>query len=218
MNGPLLHIRGVTKHYGDRVILDAVDLEIQAGEAIVLTGSNGSGKSTLLRILAGLEPAAIASFAFDGSAMALAPYPATLRHAIGYVHQHPALFATSVAANIAYGLKMRGMATRDLAIKTDAAMKWAGVDRVRDVAPAALSGGERQRVALARAKVLEPRLLLLDEPTSNLDGAAREQVISLIRTLAAEGRSVIVAGHDREVINLEGVRRIKLRDGKLEAH
>ena len=219
MNTPrpatLLAARGVVKRHGTRVLLDAIDFEIHEGEAIVLTGANGSGKSTLLRILVGLEQAQLTSFSFDGRTMPLAPYPTALRREIGDVHQHPVLFCTSVAGNIAYGLTLSGMARNEVAARTEAAMAWAGVGHVRDVAPAALSGGEKQRVALARAKVLEPRLLLLDEPTSNLDGAAREQVIALVQGLAAEGRAVVVAGHDRDLINLEGTHRLKLRDGKL---
>ena len=95
-------------------------------------------------------------------------------------------------------------------------MEWAGVGYLRATDPARLSGGEKQRVALARARVLQPRLLLLDEPTSNLDGAAREQVIALIPTMIEAGSSVIIACHDRDLIGLPGVRRLKLRDGRLE--
>jgi tungstate transport system ATP-binding protein len=98
----------------------------------------------------------------------------------------------------------------------DEAMAWAGVAHLRDTDPTRLSGGEKQRVALARAKVLQPRLLLLDEPTANLDGAAREQVIALIPTLVDAGSSVVIACHDRDLINLPGVQRLKLRDGRLE--
>jgi tungstate transport system ATP-binding protein len=100
--------------------------------------------------------------------------------------------------------------------RVGAALGWAGIVHVQDTAPEKLSGGEVQRVALARAKVLEPELLLLDEPTSNLDGHAREQVIALIGELAAEGRSVVMVCHDRELINLPGVVRWKLGDGRLD--
>ncbi|MGB7481920.1 MAG: ABC transporter ATP-binding protein, partial [Burkholderiaceae bacterium] len=79
-----------------------------------------------------------------------------------------------------------------------------------------LSGGEKQRVALARARILAPQLLLLDEPTANLDGAAREQVIALVPALMAEGRSVVMACHDRDLISLPAVQRLKLRDGRLQ--
>jgi len=95
-------------------------------------------------------------------------------------------------------------------------MEWAGVGYLRNTDPARLSGGEKQRVALARARVLQPRLLLLDEPTANLDGAAREQVIALIPTLVEQGTTVVMACHDRDLIGLPGVRRLKLRDGHLE--
>jgi tungstate transport system ATP-binding protein len=96
------------------------------------------------------------------------------------------------------------------------AMAWAGVTHLKDSDPLHLSGGEKQRVALARAKVLQPKLLLLDEPTANLDGQAREQVIELIPTVVEAGSSVIIACHDRDLIGLPGVQRFKLRDGHLE--
>ena len=128
------------------------------------------------------------------------------------------MFASSVAANIGYGLQQRGRSTSrsQLAAQVEAAMDWAGVAHLRDHRANTLSGGEKQRVALARARILRPKLLLLDEPTSNLDGEAREQVIALIPTLIAEGSSVIMACHDRDLIALPAVQRLKLRDGRLE--
>lgn len=125
------------------------------------------------------------------------------------------MFSTSVFDNIAYGLLARGDSRRAVAPVVEAAMRWAGVEHLRDTDPARLSGGEKQRVALARARVLQPRLLLLDEPTANLDGPAREQVISLIPTLLEAGGSVIMACHDRDLIGLPGIHRLKLRDGRL---
>jgi tungstate transport system ATP-binding protein len=182
----------------------------------VLTGVNGAGKSTLLRVLAGLEHAEAASLSFEGKALALDPYPAAMRAAVAYVHQHPIMFSTSVAHNIGYGLLARGASKAQVQAAVADAMAWAGVAHPQESAPASLSGGEKQRVALARAKVLRPKLLLLDEPTANLDGAAREQVIALIPTLIAEGSSVVMACHDPDLIGLPGVRRLKLRDGHIE--
>ncbi|MFL6710398.1 MAG: energy-coupling factor ABC transporter ATP-binding protein [Massilia sp.] len=212
-----LHKRFAAKGHARAHELFAIDrFTIEAATAYVLTGVNGAGKSTLLRILAGLEPAEAQAVDFDGQRLALDPYPRVLRDAVGYVHQHPIMFSTSVAANIGYGLRARGVPARDAAAQVEAAMEWAGVAHLKNSDPASLSGGEKQRVALARAKVLSPRLLLLDEPTSNLDGAAREQVIALIPTLIAAGSSVVMACHDSDLIGLPGVQRMKLRDGRLE--
>ncbi|MET0961585.1 MAG: energy-coupling factor ABC transporter ATP-binding protein [Noviherbaspirillum sp.] len=211
----LLCIDALTKRFGERLLLDIERLEIETGAAYVLTGVNGSGKSTLLRVLCGLERAEVKGLNFLGQALPLAPYPREMRDAIAYVHQHPVMFSTSVADNIAYGLKARGLPREEIRSRVDEAIAWAGIAHLRASPPLTLSGGEKQRVALARARVLRPRLLLLDEPTANLDGQAREAVIALIPTLLHSGGSVVMACHDRDLIGLPGVRRIKLRDGRL---
>lgn len=213
---PLLTLHGLRKRHGERTLFEIEQLAIEAGTAYVLTGVNGAGKSTLLRMLAGLERCDACTVDFDGRSMPLHPYPQALRRAIVFVHQHPIMFSTSVAHNIAYGLLARGESRRSMAPRVEEAMAWAGVAHLRDTDPARLSGGEKQRVALARARVLQPRLLLLDEPTANLDGPAREQVIELIPTLLEQGSSVVMACHDRDLIGLPGIHRLKLRDGRLE--
>jgi len=213
----LLLLRGLRKHYGERMLFDIDTLVIGEASAYVLTGMNGTGKSTLLRILAGLEPAEVAEAAYRGEPVRLKPYPKAMRSSVVYVHQHPVLFSSSVPDNIGYGLVARGRPRAEIADAVEEAMEWAGLLHLRHSKPATLSGGEKQRVALARARVLQPRLLLLDEPTSNLDGDAREQVMSLIPGMVATGSSVIVACHDRDLIALPGMRRLKLRDGRLQA-
>ncbi|MBC7415485.1 MAG: energy-coupling factor ABC transporter ATP-binding protein [Herminiimonas sp.] len=212
----LLTMGHLRKRFGERVLLDIEGLCIERASAYVLTGANGSGKSTLLRILSGLESAEVDRTCFMGVNCALAPYPHAMRDAVVYVHQHPVMFSGSVASNIGYGLKARGMSAGQIALRVEQAMAWAGVLHLRHSATATLSGGEKQRIALARARVLDPMLLLLDEPTANLDGEAREQVIALIPTLLNEGRSIVMACHDRDLIGLPGVQRLKLRDGQLE--
>jgi tungstate transport system ATP-binding protein len=212
----LLVIDKLRKRFGERELFYLQKFTLDAASAYVLTGVNGAGKSTLLRVLAGLEHAEAASLLFEGKALALDPYPAAMRAAVAYVHQHPIMFSTSVAHNIGYGLLARGASKAQVQAAVADAMAWAGVAHLQESAPASLSGGEKQRVALARAKVLRPKLLLLDEPTANLDGAAREQVIALIPTLIAEGSSVVMACHDPDLIGLPGVRRLKLRDGHIE--
>ncbi|WP_354674766.1 energy-coupling factor ABC transporter ATP-binding protein [Cupriavidus alkaliphilus] len=222
-HGPLLTVRGLARSIGLRKLFAIDTLVIPRATAIVMTGMNGAGKTTLLRMLAGLEPApgAVAQWTdAQGHAhsAALTPLPPALRRRIAYLHQHPYLFRTSVRENIAYGLRARGLPRHEIDLRVGEALGWAGVSHLQDTAPDYLSGGEIQRVALARAKVLEPELLLLDEPTSSLDGHAREQVIALVGDLAAEGRTVVMICHDRELINLPGVVRWKLGDGVLDTH
>ena len=212
----LLTIGRLRKRHGEHTLLDLQDFVIEAGSAVVLTGVNGAGKSTLLRILCGLEQAEITDARFLGQPQRFTPFPAAMRRAIGYVHQHPMMFSTSVADNIGYGLRASGVASGEIDARVEAAMEWAGVAHLRERHPALLSGGEKQRVALARARILQPQILLLDEPTANLDGAAREAVIALIPTLTAAGCSVVMACHDRDLIGLPGVGRWKLRDGRIE--
>jgi tungstate transport system ATP-binding protein len=214
----LLGVRGLRKRHGERLLFDIDRIEIATHSAYVLTGVNGAGKSTLLRVLGGLEHADIDSLRFAcDDVLRVHPYPRALREAIVYVHQHPVLFSTSVADNIGYGLRLRRVPRAQAAAAVEEAMAWAGVLHLRGSDPARLSGGEKQRVALARARILQPKLLLLDEPTSNLDGQAREQVLELIPTLVEAGTSVVIACHDRDLIGLPGIQRFKLRDGRLEA-
>lgn len=212
---PLLSISGLRKRFGEHTLFDIDELAIKPATAYVLTGPNGSGKSTLLRILGGLETADKAQASFHGKPIPFSPYPQILRDAIVYVHQHPVLFSTSVASNIAYGLRMRRTPSSIIGTQVEAAMEWAGIIHLRKHKPETLSGGEKQRVALARAKVLQPELLLLDEPTSSLDGAAKEQVLTLIPDLIHSGSSVVMASHDQGLVNLPELHRMDLRNGRM---
>ncbi len=212
---PLLKLDHLRKSFGERCLLDLDGLKIEVGHAYAVPGDNGAGKTTLLRILAGIEPGEIAGFEFRGLPLTHGRVPEHARHDIVYVHQHPYLFHTSVAHNIGYGLAARGIDAAARGPLVEEAIAWAGVDHLRGVAPAKLSGGEKQRVALARARVLKPHLFLLDEPTANLDGEARGQAIALIRQLVGDNGSLLIACHDRELIELPGMRRFHLAGGKL---
>ncbi|MGZ5033356.1 MAG: energy-coupling factor ABC transporter ATP-binding protein [Usitatibacter sp.] len=212
----LVEVAQAIKSYGDKRLLDVGPLTLAAGDLIVLTGDNGSGKTTLLKMLAGLERGDRLRMRFDGIEATERDYPREMRRSIIYVHQHPYLFNTSIAENIRYGLRLRGMQAQERERLVADAVAWAGVAHILDVAPRGLSGGEKQRVALARAKVLEPRVLLVDEPTASLDAQARAQVIELLRKTATGENCVVVACHDRELIDLEGARRWHLAAGTVE--
>ena len=212
----LISLYGIQKKVGDQLLLNIDHLQIKQACAYVLTGINGAGKTTLLRVLSGLDTASIDEAYFSGEKLNWCPYPAVLRNAIVYVHQHPIMFSGTVASNLAYGLKAKGISASEQSDAVQHALQWAAIEHLRERQANTLSGGEKQRVALARAKIVRPQLLLLDEPTSNLDGEAREQVIALIPELIKEGSSVIMVCHDRDLIALPDVHRLKLRDGKLE--
>lgn len=212
----LLSISGLSKRFGEHTLFDIDELSIKPATAYVLTGPNGSGKSTLLRILGGLETADMAQVYFHGKPIQFSPYAQALRNSIVYVHQHPVMFSTSVARNIGYGLRMRGVDASTVKINVEEAMEWAGIIHLREHNPETLSGGEKQRVALARAKVLKPELLLLDEPTSSLDGAAKEQVLTLIPDLIHAGSSIVMASHDQGLVGLPDVYRMDLRNGHMK--
>lgn len=217
MSAPLVLLEGVRKAFGARVLFDIERLAIEEGRTYVLTGPNGSGKTTLMRMLAGFEPAQAGSFLFRGAAAQFVPdYPERLRQAIVYVHQHPYLFHTSLRHNLEYGLRRRAVPAGERRRLVEEAVAWAGLSGQRATLPVEFSGGEKQRAALARARALHPDLLLLDEPTSNLDKEGRAQTIRLLEQLRDERRTVIVACHDQEVIALPGVARLRLEDGRIE--
>lgn len=211
----LIRLKGLSKAYGSRLIMEIPELNLERGKSYLLTGSNGVGKTTLLRILAGLESAEIAEFSFEGNIIPPGEICARLSPRVIYLHQHPYLFSTSVSANISYGLKARGVEKQKLPGIAEEAMAWAGVSHLTHVQPHNLSGGEKQRVALARARVLNPDVLLLDEPTANLDEEACQQVAKLIKQMCDNNHCVVIATHDPELIGLKDAIQMRLSNGKL---
>jgi len=211
----LMRADRLQKRFGDRLLLDIESFELKRGKTYLLLGENGAGKTTLLRILAGLEAANTGEFIFEDQRYDRAYDRAHLASRMIYLHQHSYLFHTSVIANIEYGLKVQGVprARRRELVRQE--MKWAGIEHLEDIPPQKLSGGEKQRVALARARVLKPKLLLLDEPTSNLDDAARSHVAQLIRQMRDDNNCVVIATHDKDLTVLEDVTRLRLEAGRL---
>jgi len=206
------HLR---KQFGERLLLDIDSIELKRGATYLLLGENGTGKTTLLRILAGLESADRGEFVFEDQRYDKTADRARLAPRMIYLHQHSYLFHTSVVANIEYGLKLQGIPRAQRRELVRKEMEWAGIMHLADIPPQKLSGGEKQRVALARARVLKPKLLLLDEPTSNLDDAARVHVAGLIRQMRDDNNCVIIATHDKDLMVLEEAVRLRLEAGRL---
>ncbi len=179
---PIYQLQRVKKAYNGRVVLDVDGLAIGRGEVLALVGPSGSGKSTLLRLLNFLEPPTAGALTFDGRP-AGNDLPLSERRRVTAVFQRPALLRRSVAANVAYGLRLRGQKLPPE--ETAAWLDRLGLAHLARQSALKLSAGEAQRVALARALVLRPDVLLLDEPTANLD----PYNISLIERLVAEARA-----------------------------
>src|SRR5262245_10273044 len=192
-----VRIDGVVKRFGEAAALNGVSLELPPGELFTLLGPSGCGKTTLLRIVAGLLAQDAGSVAFDGVPIDdVPPY----RRNIGVVFQSYAIFPhLTVRQNIAYGLRARRMTAAETEGKVAAAARMVQMEPLLDRMPAALSGGQQQRVVLARALVIEPRLLLMDEPLSNLDARLRVEMRAVIRRLQRTlGITTLYVTHDQE--------------------
>lgn len=192
-----VRVDGIVKRFGETPAIDGISLDVRPGELFSLVGPSGCGKTTLLRIVAGLLEQDAGSVLFNEERMD--DVPPYLRN-IGVVFQNYAIFPhLTVGENIAYGLRARRLPPHRIAAKIAEAARLVQLEGLLDRLPAQLSGGQQQRVVLARALVIEPRLLLMDEPLSNLDAKLRVQVRSLIRTLQRELQiTTIYVTHDQE--------------------
>lgn len=205
----LYELNGVTQRYGGRTVLEIDRLEIHPGEVLCLVGPTGAGKSTLLRLLAGLEPAAAGELRFRGHNLTLRDLSMEVRRRVTLVFQRPLLLSGSVRANVEYGLKLRR--ERCCMKRADVVLDRLGLAGLAARPARTLSGGETQLVALARALVLEPDVLLLDEPTAHLDPARVALVESVISAVHRERRpTIILATH-----NLFQAKRMASRVGLL---
>ncbi len=182
------------KSFGKRVILQNTDLELRGGNCIQLGGVNGAGKSTLLRILSGLEKPGQGFVDFGCGPMKWKHARKQLQNCVMYLHQQPYMFEGSVAYNLAYSLNKLPAAVRRK--RTAEAAEWAQLTHLLHADANTLSGGEKQRVALARAWLHQPQVMLLDEPTANLDSASRAKTLQLLKTLKQDGIAVVIASHD----------------------
>jgi putative spermidine/putrescine transport system ATP-binding protein len=195
--GTRVELRQITKSFGDRVVLDALDLDIAPGEFVSLLGPSGCGKTTALRVLAGLEASDAGEVRFAGQDVSEVPVN---RRDIGMVFQSYSLFPhLSVIDNVAFGLRRRKVPKAEAARRAAESLALVGLADYGQRYPHQLSGGQQQRVALARALVTEPRVLLLDEPLSALDAKVRVQLRDEIRRIQLRlGITTVFVTHDQE--------------------
>ena len=193
---PILSLHSIEKRYKSHLALQLEELHFEPQHIYSLVGPNGCGKSTLLQIVALLLKPTCGEIIFNGEKVVWKKQALQrLRQDITLVHQSPYLFSSSVRHNIAFGLKMRGVHTKEQRHMIREALEMVGLKGFARRNARELSGGERQLVALARALVLHPRVLLLDEPTSNMDRASIETFDRLLPLLAEQGITIIQATH-----------------------
>ena len=210
-----LELQGVGRSFGSRNALADLNLTVRAGEFIALLGPSGCGKSTALNCIAGLLPLTHGQILIDGERVDTV---AAEKRGFGMVFQNYALFPhLTVAKNIAFGLQMRGVPKADVKRRVAEAVALVKLEEHATKLPGQLSGGQQQRVAIARAVVTEPRLVLMDEPLSNLDAKLRLEMRTEIRRLHQSlGLTTLYVTHDQEEALSMADRLVVLREGRVQ--
>ena len=215
---PVLSLRGISKNFGAVQALTDINLDVHAGEVVALVGDNGAGKSTLVKILSGVHPATSGAIRFLSQEVHLADPGAALSLGIATVFQDLALCENlDVVANIFLGRELSPLGLDEVTMEVRA---WqllnelsARIPSVREVV-ASLSGGQRQTVAIARSLLLEPKLILLDEPTAALGVAQTAEVLDLIERVRDRGLAVVMVSHNMEDVRAVADRIAVLRLGR----
>lgn len=206
----LFRIENVCMAFGKKEVLKNINLTIERGEIFTIIGPSGAGKTTLLRILNLFEKPLCGTLIFNGVSLD-AGKTGSLRRRMSLLFQTPSVFNGSVFDNVAYGLKVRGYDKKVIEKKVGEALNTVGLPGMGNEKARMLSGGEAQRMAFARAIVYDPEILLLDEPTSNLDPANVANIEDIIKRIRDErGTTILIATH-----NIPQVRRIADRVGVL---
>jgi len=216
--GPVLEIQGVTKAFGERMVLDGIDLSVNEHQAIALIGASGSGKSTLLRCVALLTEIDDGDILLDGGVITdPSVNPVDVRRRLGVVFQAYNLFPhMSVIDNVILGaVKAQKVDRREARERGRALLDRFGLGGREDDKPDQLSGGQQQRVALARAFATQPRLMLLDEVTSALDPELVGDVLEVVRDLKKEGMTMILATHEMSFAREVADRVAFLHEGRI---
>ena len=211
MNSFEYNFLGINKAFGSKSVVKDARLKIKNARCTLLIGENGAGKSTLLKIISGLERPDSGLIRINNKDYKWGQGKSVLLKNIMYLHQQPYMFDGSVEKNLQYLVKV----SRQPVKLIDQAIEWAGIQDIIHQNAKSLSGGEKQRVAIARAYLRNPEVVLLDEPTANLDQVSKIRTLKLLKQFKSRGIAMIIASHDPEIFNgLQDV-RLQLDNGKL---
>lgn len=216
---PIIRLFHVHKRYGSKNALVDVTLDVCKNEFLCVSGPSGAGKTTVLKLLYLGEPVSEGQVLVDGMNIARIPFKKIylLRRKFGIIFQDYKLIPTkTVFENVALVLEAIGKKKELIRKKVRSVLRTVGMEERQDSLPPSLSGGEQQRIAIARAVVGDPRIILADEPTGNLDDVSADIVFELLKGFHARGGTVIVATHDKELIRKAHGRTIYLREGRIE--
>ena len=214
----MVEFKKVSKRFGQTVVLEAVDLQINKGEVVVLIGPSGSGKSTLLRCINALEKIDAGDLLVDGLSVKGGERTVrTIRREAGMVFQQFNLFPQMTAQeNVAFGPRqVRGLSKADAMALAADLLAQVGLAERKGHYPSELSGGQQQRVAIARALAVKPKLMLFDEPTSALDPELRQEVLKVMQSLAESGMTMVVVTHEISFARKVGTRLIFMENGHI---
>ncbi|MGV9824725.1 MULTISPECIES: glutamate ABC transporter ATP-binding protein GluA [unclassified Gordonia (in: high G+C Gram-positive bacteria)] len=214
----MITMRGVQKHFGELHVLKDIDIEVPAGQVVVVLGPSGSGKSTLCRTINRLEPIDTGEIRIAGEALpAEGKDLANLRADVGMVFQSFNLFAhKTILQNVTLApMKVRKKNKADAEKRALELLERVGIATQKDKYPAQLSGGQQQRVAIARALAMEPKVMLFDEPTSALDPEMVNEVLDVMVSLAKEGMTMLVVTHEMGFARKAADRVIFMADGAI---
>ena len=221
---PLFELREVSFDYEGIAALRGLSLSIEQGERLALVGANGSGKSTLLRLLDALCFPSSGAIVFDGQPLTAQrlqddKFALPFRRRVGLVFQNPdvQLFNPTVFDEVAFAPLQLKWPKEELLARVGGALELMGISQLRERPPYRLSGGEKKRVALASVIVLEPDVLLLDEPTATLDPRSQSQIIDLIQQWKGSSKTIVTATHQLEIVEDIADRVVVLEEGKVLA-
>ena len=205
---------GISKHFGRKQVLKDIDLEYENHDCLIITGENGAGKSTLLRIIAGLEKPNKGTITIDRHKPGLwRQQRKSMLKSTMYLHQQPYMLAGTLRRNLEYTARLNPVLI-DRETSVDRAITWAGLNSLEDQIAVTLSGGQKQRVALARARLRQPRVLLLDEPTSSLDTESREKTLSMLKEFRDNGMALVIVTHDDKYFSELKTQHLHLESGR----